>query len=200
MENVTKTQTVRVGEVVEASTTEFLTQCYRLYDAPPLGSLVRTGDDSRIYGIVCEVATRSIDPSRHLIPRGEDEDDEESVYLNNPQLNRLLFTEFRAVVVGHREDELIRRYLPPLPPRIHSFAYRCDADELRDFSVSLDFIPIVLSSPIAAHDDVIASFLRQASTAHPEPRDFLIGAGKELAGYFGGQLQRLNNVLRRISP
>ena len=34
----------RVGEVIEASTTEFVAQCYELYQSPPLGSLVKTGD------------------------------------------------------------------------------------------------------------------------------------------------------------
>ena len=66
----------RAGEVIEASTTDFVAQCYELYDAPPLGSLVRTGSDP-IYGIVHGVATRSMDPARHPIPRGRDEDGEE---------------------------------------------------------------------------------------------------------------------------
>lgn len=190
----------RLGEVVEASTTEFTTQCYRLYEAPPLGSLVRSGDASPVYGIVYEVATRSMDAARHPIPRGEDEESEEEVYLNNPQLNRLLLTEFHAMVVGYQSSDGIRRYLAPLPLRIHSFVYQCDGDELREFSSSLDFLPIILSAQISAPDDVIASFLRQASESHPDSQRFLVGAGKELAVYFAGQLQRLNNVLRRLSP
>ena len=190
----------RLGEVVEATTTEFTTQCYRLYEAPPLGSLVRSGDANPIYGIVYEVATRSMDPARHPIPRGGDEDTEEEVYLNNPQLNRLLLTEFKSMVVGYQSDGGLRRYLAPLPLRIHSFVYQCEGEELREFSDSLDFLPIILSAPISAQDDVIASFLRQASESHPDPQRFMIGAGKELAVYFAGQLQRLNNVLRRLSP
>ena len=190
----------RLGEVVEATTTEFTTQCYRLYEAPPLGSLVRSGEANPIYGIVYEVATRSMDSARHPIPRGGDEDTEEEVYLNNPQLNRLLLTEFKSMVVGYQSDGGLRRYLAPLPLRIHSFVYQCEGEELREFSDSLDFLPIILSAPISAQDDVIASFLRQASESHPDPQRFMIGAGKELAVYFAGQLQRLNNVLRRLSP
>ena len=190
----------RLGEVVEASTSEFTTQCYRLYEAPPLGSLVRSGDDAPVYAVVYEVATRSMDPARHPIPRGQDEDTEEGVYLSNPQLNRLLATEFRAVVVGHRSDGEVRRYLAPLPPRIHSFVYRCDGEELQAFSSSLDFMPIILAAPVTATDDVLTSFLRQASATHPEPERFLVEAGKELAVHLGGQLQRLNSALRRLSP
>lgn len=190
----------RVGEVIDASTLEFTVQCYALYESPPLGSLVRAGGDSPVYGLVHEVATRSLDPARHPLARGEHEESEDAVYLNNPQLNRLLYTEFRAVVVGHRDNGKLRRHLAPLPPRIHSFAYQCDHDEIREFSESLDFIPIILSAPIATQDEVIASFLRSAGSCHPEQEEFLVGAGKELSVFLGGQLQRLNNVLRRISP
>lgn len=199
--NTTPAVTHRLGEVIEASTTDFVVQCYRLYGAPPLGCLVRCGDEAPVYGIVHEVTTRSMDPGRHPIPRGEDEATEEGVYLSNPQLNRLLLTEFHAATVGHRHNGTVRRYIAPLPPRIHSFVYQCDAEELKDFSSSLEFIPILLASPtIQAQDDVIASFLRLASAAHPEPEKFLVEAGKELAVLLGGQLRRLTSILRRLSP
>lgn len=189
----------RLGEVVESSTTVFTSQCYRLYEAPPLGSLVRCGDAGAVFGMVFEVATRSMDPSRRPIPRGAGEDTEEAVYLSNPQLNRLLVTEFQALVVGHESGGELRPYLAPLPPRIHSFVYRCDDEELRRFSRTLDFMSIVLSAPIPAPDDVIASFLRQAGRVQPEPEEFLVYAGKEMAGYLAGQPQRLGGVLRRLS-
>ena len=190
----------RVGEVIEATTTEFTTQCYRLYEAPPLGSLVRSGGDSPVYGVVYEVVTGSMDPTRHPIARGHDEDTEEGVYLSNPQLTRLLLTEFRSIVVGHQTNGSLRRYLAPAPPRIHSFVHQCGGGEIKSFSSSLEFVPILLAAPINATDEVIASFLRHASASHPEPERFLIGAGKELAVLLGGQLQRLNNLLKRLSP
>ena len=199
-DNTTTSSNTRVGEVVEASTTEFSTQCYRLYDAPGLGSLVRAAEDSPIYGVVYEVSTSSLDPGRRPIARGKDEDTEEAVYDSNPQLARLLHTEFRSIVVGYQVDGRLRRYMAPLPPRIHSFVSPCAGEELRMFSSSLEFVPILLSAPIGAADDVIAAFLRQASASHPEPQRFLVDAGKELAGHLGGQLQRLNGVLRRLSP
>lgn len=192
--------TTRLGEVIEGSTIEYRTHCYDLYAAPPLGSLVRCGDGNAVYGIVCDVSTQSIDPSRHAIPRGRDSQDEEDVYLNNPQLMRLLYTQFQAVIVGFKDDESTRRYLPPFPPRIHSFVYDCDDAEIRAFSESLDFLPVLLSAPINAQDDVIASFLRIAGSCHEDSNDFLVNAGKTLATLMAGQLPRLNNVLRRISP
>ena len=198
---------IRLGEVVEASTTQIVAQCYELYTAPPLGSLVRCGtsdalggDGDAVYGIVYEVSTRSIDPGRRPIARGKDEDDEDAVYEANPQLSRLLSTEFRALVVGHRRDGVLYRWLAPLPPRIHSFVYACSDDDLREFSSALDFAPILLSAPIVATDDVLAAFLKTASAVHRDPSRFLVSAGRQLTPLLGGELQRLNGILHRIAP
>ncbi len=188
----------RVGEVIEASTSEFTAQCYRLYDAPALGSLVRCGEQTPTYGIVCEATTQSLDPARHTIPRGMDEVDEAGVFSSNPQIERLLYTRFRAVIVGYRDGAAIRRYLPPDVPRIYSFVGECGAEELRDFSSSTEFIPLLLAAPISAQDDVIAAFLRQASATHPNDHDFLVAAGKTLAIALAGQLPRLSGILGRL--
>jgi hypothetical protein len=37
----------RVGEIIEACTTDFTAQCYELYKSPPLGSLVKTSLKSK---------------------------------------------------------------------------------------------------------------------------------------------------------
>ena len=190
----------RFGEVVEASTTGFAVQCYRLYDAPPVGSLVRCGEAGAVYGVVCQIENRSMDPARHPIPRGADEASEEAVYLSNPQLERLLCTELRCAVVGYREDGDIRRESAPLPPRIHSFVYLCDGPGLREFSGALDFLPTLLEARgVGVRDDVIASFLRRASLSHEEPRHLLVEAGRELATLLGGDLPRLNGLLKRLA-
>ena len=193
-------RTARFGEVIEASTTGFKVQCYELYEAPFLGSLVWTGGPSAIYGIVYDVTTASMDPARHPIARGRDEESEGAVYRNNPQLSRLLSTEASSVVVGHRSSgEMVRR-LPPLPARIHSFAHICTSGELRELSASLEFLPALLSSPwIMAPDDVTAAFLLHASAAHPAPREYLVEAGKELAAALSGDVRRLNGILKRLS-
>lgn len=190
---------LRLGEVVEATTTEFVVQCYELYTAPVLGSLVRCGDDEAIYGIVHEIGTRSIDTGRRPIARGRDEEDEEAIYESNPQLSRLLSTEFRALSVGHTESGRLRRWLAPLPPRIHSFVHPCSDDTLREFSAELDFASILLSAPIAAADDVLAAFLKMAGSAHSDSEAFLVNAGRRLTPLLGGQMQRLDGILRRMA-
>src|SRR3989338_470382 len=141
------TENIRVGEIIEASTTEFAAQCYELYRSPPLGSLVKTTDAPlELYGIVYQVVTASLDPGRRPVARGRDETSEEAIYRASPQLEKLLRTEFRVLVVGHKSEDKLFRYLPPNPGRIHSFVYKCSADEIREFGRSFDFLNLLLNT------------------------------------------------------
>lgn len=189
----------RLGEVVESSSTGFTTHCYRLDELPPLGGLVRGGETAQVYGIVYAASTRSIDPGRHPIPRGADADTEEDVYRDNPQLERLLVSEFQSVIVGYRLDDQVLRQLPARPPRIHSFVRECGGEEVREFSASMDFAPLLLAAPTAAQDEVLAAFLRLARDSHSDPDGFSVRAGRELVAHFPGQAQRLGGVLRRLA-
>ncbi len=190
----------RVGEVIEAGTTEFTAQCYELYQSPPLGSLVKTKDSSvESYGIVYHATTTSLEPGRRPIARGKDEASEEAIYQSSPQLLKLLRSEFSALVVGHREGDKFYHYLPPQPARIHSFVYQCSPEEVKEFSQSFAFLNILLSTslPVSA-DELIAACLRQMSQAHEDPNAFLVAAGKELAILLSGEFKQLKAILERV--
>jgi len=192
--------TDRVGEVIEAGTTEFIAQCYELYGSPPLGSLVKTADQPlELYGIVYFTTTSSLEPGRRPIARGRDEASEEEVYRSSPQLMKLLRTEFSALVVGHRQDDKLFHYLPPKPARIHGFVYLCSPDEVREFSQSLDFLNILVNThlPVSA-EELVAASLRQMSEVYEDRQKFLVAAGKELAVLLGGEFNRLKAILGRI--
>ena len=190
----------RVGEVIEASTTTLTAQCYELYEIPPLGSLVKTGDSSaELYAIVYNAATTSLEPGRRPIARGKDETSEEAIYRSSPQLAKLLRSEFGAVVVGHKEGDRLHHHLPPQPARIHSFVYQCSPQEVREFGQSFDFLNILLNAnlPVPA-EELVGAALRQMSRAHKDPRAFLVAAGKELAILLSGNLNQLKAILGRI--
>lgn len=191
----------RVGEVIEASTTNFVAQCYELYQTPPLGSLVKTGDAPSLYGIVFNATTSSMEPGRRPIARGKDETSEAEIYQSNPQLLKLLRSEFSALIVGHRQDDKLYQYLSPLPARIHSFVYQCTPDEVKQFSQSFNFLNIVMNTPLPIPaPELIAACLRQMSQAHDDRHAFLVAAGKELAGLLCGDFNQLEAILQRIRP
>ncbi len=190
----------RAGEVIEASTTGFVAQCYELYQSPPLGSLVKTRDmPVELYGIVYHAATTSLEPGRRPIARGKDEVAEEEIYRSSPQLLKLLRTEFSALVVGYREEEKLYQYLPPKPARIHGFVHLCLPEEVKEFSRSFDFLNILVNArlPVSA-DELVAASLRQMSQAYEDRHAFLVAAGKELAVLLSGQFNQLKAILGRI--
>ncbi len=193
----------RVGEVIEASTTDFAAQCYELYQSPPLGSLVKTilplEGPVELYGIVYNATTASLEPGRRPIARGKDETSEEAVYQQSPQLSKLLRTEFGTLVVGHRENEKLYRYLPPKPARIHGFVYLCSPDEVREFSQSFDFLNILINTHLPVPVvELAAAALRQMSQVYEDRQKFLVAAGKELAILLGGDFNRLKAILSKI--
>lgn len=190
----------RIGEVVEASTTELTAQCYELYNSPPLGSLIKTIVSSfEMYGVVYNVATTGLEPGRRPIARGKDESSEEEIYRSSPQLLKLLRTEFNVVVIGHRTAEKIVHYLPPNPARIHSFVYKCSSEEVKEFSQSFDFLNVLINASLPVPgEELVAAVLRQMSVVQDEPRRFLITAGKELAMLLGGDFNRLNTIIGKI--
>lgn len=190
----------KIGEVIEASSGEFIAECYELHNAPPLGSLVQTSDGTvNIYGVICHTATESIEPGRRPIARGRDEVDSEEIYRKHPQLARLLRTTFNSLVVGHGEGDELRHYLPPQPARVHSFVYVCSKEEVERFTQFFDFLNILVVANLGSvQNEVIAAFLRQAAQAHQDQHRFLVQAGKELALLFRGEPNRLNAILRRL--
>jgi hypothetical protein len=142
-----------------------------------------------------------LDPGRPVLARGEDAATEEELYRSNPQLARLLTSRFEALIVGHQDGEASRPFLPPLPPRVHSFVYPCQPREVAQCTAQLDFLHLLLVLPPKdAADEVVGACLRRAAQVHPDPEQFLLRAGRALAAELSQDLPRLNAILRRVAP
>jgi hypothetical protein len=190
----------KIGEVIATNSTEFSAQCYTLNRAPSFGSLVKTGDgDSAVYGVVYYVETHSVEEGRRVFVRGEKLENEDDVFKNNPQLEKLLVTDFKAVVVGFKEKKTVYHYLPPQPSMIHSFVYNCSDKETLEFSQSLNFLNMLTETKLpVSGDEITAACLRQMSRNYEDPQAFLVRAGKELVWMLGGDIRRLNTILKRF--
>lgn len=194
----------KIGEVIEASTTQFVAESYELHSAPPLGALLRTaGGGVDIYGVACHARTASIDPGRRPVARGREDEDEDEIYRRHPELPQLLRTEFTVLTLGFREGDEFRHYLPPRPPRLHGFVHECETWELVAFTEQLGCLRTLLgANPPSPADDLVAAFLRLAGTARnsvgADGRSFLVAAGKELARSLSADPQRLGAVLSRM--
>ena len=189
----------RIGEVVEASTNAFTAEAYALDRPPDLGSLVTVegkGTDARdVYGVVYTAATRGVDPSRPVRALGRDIDSRESVHKEHPHLALLLRTDFSAIVVGHKADGRVAQYLPPTPVSIHGFVRLATDEEVRSFTASLEFLPLLLNAPVTTADAATAAFLRMAGRTQEDRSAFLLRAAKDSARLLADDGQRLNTFL-----
>ena len=189
---------LKIGEVIKSSTESFMAECYELHIPPSFGSLVRTKEGNiDIYAVVSGAATSSIEVGRRPIARGRDDVNEEDIYLSNPQLEKLMRTEFTALVVGHGDSGKVSQYMPPRPARIHSFVYPCEPDEVAMFNQSLAYLSMLVDVPERSNE-LIAATLRNAAAAYSEPMAFLVRAGKELALMIAGDTNRLNIILKKV--
>jgi hypothetical protein len=196
----------RVGEVIEACTTDFTAQCYELYQSPPLGSLVKVMQESDKdrqdcqYGVVYKVLTTGIEPGRKAIARGKDEACEDDVYRSSPQLLKLLKSEFNVLMLGFLRNSRVFQYLPPSPARIHGFVYLCNSEEVRQFSHSFDFLNILLKSRLDIPvEELTGAVLRQMGQVYGlEKHAFLVSAGKELTTLLSADYGQLKAILKGL--
>jgi hypothetical protein len=193
------TEAAYIGEVIESTTTQFVAEARRLHESPPFGSFVRVESEPAVHGVVFNVSTHSIEPNRRPAAYGKSE---EELRLEQPQIFELLKTEFHALIVGYRDGGGFRQILPPQPPRIHSFVYGCDAQEVAAFTSDLGYLRSVLGFAKMAPDELLIAVARCALQALEDDevrQAHLVQMGKELSRLIREDYDRLTSLVRRIA-
>ena len=198
---------LRIGEVIEASSTSWTTAAYQLLEAPPFGALIRAvcrDADLLIYGLVYDIHTGSRDPGGRAMVRGGRRYDgsevyDEDIYAEHPDLNAVLQTEWRALVIGYERAGQIIHYLPPQPPTVHYSVYACDEDAVRRFTAHCDFFRIVLATNVAPADDLLGTAIRRAAALQVNRREYELCAGRELARFLRDDYDRLRTIIRMFT-
>ncbi|MCD6555322.1 MAG: hypothetical protein J7M16_15085 [Anaerolineae bacterium] len=197
------TESQRIGEIVETSTTSFVAVSKTLHQPPALGSLVKVqlGGEDYTYGVVAFGTTTSPDPGRRAVPRASDEVYDEAIYAAQPQLTRVLHTEFTVVLVGCFEEGTIRQHLPPQPPRLHYDVHGCTSDEVRRFSERLVYFRLLLSArgEVPA-EQLLAAHIRQVYRARDRDAAWLERAAREVTSLLRDDYDRMMTVLYGIEP
>jgi hypothetical protein len=197
------------GEVVETSLTTYMAQCFELDRPPPFGGLVRVNDREKrcvIYGVVYHIATGGIDPTRRAAVRTPSNANatDEQVYDANPQLSRLLKTEFGVVVLGCRrispdgEIGRIQYIFPDYPPPLHFSVHICDDAELIEFTEQPHFLRTLINSAQAPVEELTAALLRRGTEAREETgREWLVDTGRALARLLKEDYDKLRTILEK---
>lgn len=250
-----------IGEIIEASTSEFTAESYTLHAPPRFGSFVKipmdlgpeeledgrgsvpvsipgsdaaspsqstegegdpfafrsaagsfsadydaamgTGGSPKsdalgpaIFAVVYNASTTSTESGKQPRAYWKAEDE---LAREQPQLAEwLLMTKFQAAIIGYAQGNIIRQYLPPLPPKIHTHAFDCSAEEIARITDRLDFLRTLVGFRNAPCDEMVAACIREASIARGGDMRFVVNAGKELASLLRDDYERLHAIVRRI--
>jgi hypothetical protein len=190
-----------IGEVVEASTDEFLAQTIELDAAPAFGAFVQVAaDDSfTLYGVVAHVQTTGIDPGARPIMRGHGDVRDERIYEENPDLPHVLRTTFRVLVIGFDDGLRIHQFLPPRPARLHYSVFTSSTERVRALTAAgLDYLQALLTASEVPVDELLAANLRYAASHQRDSSTFLTNAGREIAQLLRTDYTRLTAILRRV--
>ena len=158
-------------------------------------------DPTELYAIVAETRTASLEAGGRPIARGHEDVVDAAIYRENPDLEHVLRTEFKALLVGFRAGGALRQHLPPLPPPLHYSVYACTPAEVVAFTERLDFLRTLLAAPPGLADELAAASARAAAAARGAAGEaFLLRVGRELAVLLRDDYDRLTAVLRRLRP
>jgi HAS barrel domain len=190
-----------IAEVIETSTTEFLSQCLsteelKLAAMPDFGSFVKARDEetgNQILAVVYSATTAPIDSVHRARALGLSI---EELREEQPQIFAMLKTEFKSIVVGYA-DPLGRylQYLPPRPPQIHQSVYECPSQEVVAFSEQLDFLRPLLEVAGAPSDALTAATMRNVYAMRQFDREWLVAAGRNLSLILREDYDRLRHIL-----
>ncbi len=192
-----------LGEVIEASTRQFVAEVYEEADAPDFGAWVRVEPNGTptLFGLVSHVETGSYDTNRQAVALGLSPEERAQ---EMPMVDELLRTTVRAQMLACRgPDGKVRQTLPPQPPGIHDFVAPCTDEQVRTLGAPYDFLRTLVEHPDPAVpvDDLLVAVLRRIYAAHGGEqggREPLVRAGRALSRLLDDDHERLQSILRRV--
>ncbi|MBD3563035.1 hypothetical protein H6S82_29955, partial [Planktothrix sp. FACHB-1355] len=85
-------------------------------------------------------------------------------------------------------------------PQIHQAVYRCNDEEVINFSEKLDFLRTLLQINNAPVDALCAAAMREIYQLRKADRTWLVNAGRNLSVLLRDDYDRLRVILSQIHP
>jgi len=195
---------VHIGRSQRSSTTGFVFGCsVPAPEVPLFGSFVRAPIQQAHADAIGLIYDITVEDDQFVGPMISADDkmdeDEYETYLQDQRRNRQVPIEVSVLTVGYRNASRYIHALPPQPPMLLDKIFYCSDEEIREFTARFDFLQLILASAEAPADQLMASALTKAASVQADKEQFLKAAGRELAILMGRDLNRLQQLLRRIA-
>ncbi len=192
-----------IGRVLRASTVGFVcgTRSEEI-GQPSFGAFVRTRhgqmSDIDVIGLIYAISIDDDPLVRQMILANNLN---QSTF-SDQRVNRMVPVEISVLNVGFIQYDAAYHTMPPRPPLSLDPVQLCDPDTVWTFTQRLDFLRLVLNSSEVPTEELLAAALLHAANARPaqERYQFLVEAGRRLAGLLAHDLPRLQHLLKLIKP
>ena len=187
------------AEVIESSLQGWVAQSWKWNDFPSFGSLTVIEDEKRMwFGLVYQIKTGSIDPSRSIFTYKKTESE---LLRDQPHIFEFLATTFSCLTLGFIEDGQSYYQLAPEPPKIHAFVKNSPLAQSKAFLSSAAYLPLIFSAPDVGNvDELILAIMHQEARAGLLTQDKLFNLIEMFSLLTGNDYRRSKILLQRIEP
>lgn len=184
------------SEVIESSLTSWTAQSWQWDVFATYGSLVSVQAQARtVLGIVHQVQTGSMDPTRYPFPYKKTE---EELMSEQPQIFEFLKTTFSVLVVGYVEKGKVFYTLAPEPVKIHAFVEYADKELAQQFFAREQYIHILFNAQLPNLDELLLAVLRNQAVISKLSEDRINDFIHTFSLLTGNDYRRLKLFLQRV--
>lgn len=152
------------AEIIESSLSKFKAQTWKWDNFPEYGSLITiTNNATKIFAIVYNIETGSIDPTRTPFAYQKTE---EELLKEQPHIFEFLTTNFSCLSLGYSENidtSNIIYQIAPKPPKIHSFVSYATKAEVKLFFSNPQFLQLIFNykNQLGSIDELLLAILKK---------------------------------------
>jgi hypothetical protein len=193
-------KTSHFGEVLESSLYTWLGQSWQWDYFPPFGSMVTITSNNRIlFGIVYQMQTSSIDPTRYPVAYQKTE---QELLQEQPQIFEFLHTTFSCLSVGYLENSQLYYQIAPEPPKIHSFIKHASPEDIKHFFSDIRFLHLLFShaNQVLNLDELLLALLKQLLEQNILTSAYCAHFIATFSLLAGNDYRRLRFFLQRVQP
>lgn len=188
------------AEVIESSLHAFKAQSWQWDSFPSYGSLLAIEQNQHTYiGLVHEVATGSMDPTRYPFPFQKTE---EELKKEQPQIFEFLRTTFSSIALGYYHKGTFVYTAPPHPAKMHAFIGPITVEMQRQFLAKPYYLHRIfaLTNYVANIDDLLIAMLSHQYQANMLTSSFIQAFMQTYSLLIGNDYRRIKLFLQRIPP
>ena len=195
---MTKITNKAFAEIVESSLHNWKAHSWQWDSFPAYGSLVTISQGNTIHiGLVYEVTTGSMDPTRYPFPFQKTE---EELLVEQPQIFEFLRTTFSSITLGYYAKGSLYYTAPPHPAKMHAFIEPISHELRMQFFSKTFYIHRIfsLTSYITNIDDLLIAMLLEQNTYKPISRKNFTQFMQTYSLLTGNEYRRIKLFLQRM--